>query len=830
MMKNLKTLENQIASFFRQGRFFLRIFSVTVREKTGSPFIFLKKPWLNLLGVLERERVFRYKMRWIFILLMGTMFLLIPMPRFSSDYSTVILDKDGHLLHVFLNQKDQWCLPLDPHWKIPQKLQKTVLEYEDRWFFWHFGVNPISLVRALWQNISSGEIQSGASTITMQVARLAKPKPRTLSSKLLEIFQAFKLELFYSKKTILHMYFEHAPYGRNVIGIRAGALRYFGKEPEALSWAECASLAILPNSPGLIAPGVRTELFREKRNRLLRRLYQRGYISSETLSLALLEPVPNASRPFFATARHLARRLEADPDYKGKVIRTTLQKDIQLRVEELVLEHVRERLEPFGIYNACALVVETATGKVRAYVGSPDFFDEVHDGQVDGVLSPRSSGSLLKPFLYALAMDAGFLLPQTKLKDVPTFYGAFSPVNANETYDGLVTAKEALIRSLNVPAVRLLYTYGLHSFYYFLKKAGVSTLFRTPEEYGLPLILGGAEVRAWDMAILFRGLGNGGKFGSLQVIEEEESSPTISLISPGACYLTLQMLQEVRRPEAEYYWQWYQNAWPMAWKTGTSFGQRDAWAVGVSPSWTIVVWAGNFKGEGNPNLSGAFSAGTLLFLIFNSLRQNPQKVWFEVPAKDLKSLPICTETGFPAGPYCEHTQVVDAPRGMKPIWVCPYHKRVYLSTRENITVCSACWEPGAVRSETRLIYPPEVAQFLRERGITVGSLPPHNPRCAMYSGSPCVEILYPTPDAKLFVPRDLDAQLEKVTFRVAHQALKSRLYWYLDGHFLGTTHNRHVLAWSPRPGEHTLYVIDESGQDAKVSFSVYIRDKLSFSP
>lgn len=444
-------------------------------------------------------------------------FILIPVPRFADDYSTVVLDADGEILQAFLNKNQQWCMPPDPSLEIPDKLKTAVLEYEDRWFQWHPGFNPAAAVRALTQNIRSGGVESGASTITMQVARLARPKPRTIPNKLFETIQAMKLESIYSKKRILRMYLDHAPYGRNVVGIKAASLRFFNKTPERLSWAEAAALAVLPNGPGLIAPGVRTEFLREKRDDLLLRLLRRNRINRGAYDLSLIEPVPSESKPFVSHAPHLARRLQSTLPSGNFTIRTTIKKDLQAAVEGLVAEHAG-RMRTLGIRNAAALAVETRSGKVRAYVGSQDFFDR-QDGQVDGVIAPRSPGSLLKPFLYAMAMDQGILLPQTRLKDVPTFYGAFSPANASQKYDGLVTVKDALIRSLNVPAVRILHTMGVDPFHHFLKAAGVRTLFRSPEEYGLPLILGGAEVTAWDMAVLFRGLGNGGRFLPLKILE-----------------------------------------------------------------------------------------------------------------------------------------------------------------------------------------------------------------------------------------------------------------------------------------------------------------------
>ncbi|HEX9933595.1 MAG TPA: penicillin-binding transpeptidase domain-containing protein, partial [bacterium] len=496
-----------------------------------------------------------------------------------------------------------------------------------------------------------------------------------------------------------------------------------------------------------------------------------------------------------------------------------------LRTEALVRDHVCGRLRPLGIRNAAALVVETGSGKVRAYVGSQDFFDSQNNGQVDGIVSPRSSGSLLKPFLYALSMDQGILLPQTEIKDVPTYYGAFSPSNASKKYDGLVTAKEALIRSLNVPAVRVLYAYGVAPFYAFLKSAGVKTLFRTPEDYGLPIILGGAEVTPWDMAVLFRGIGRSGCFAPIRDLGSNRREPAARrLISPGACWLTLNMLRELKRPDSEYYWELYQNSWPLAWKTGTSYGQRDAWAAGVSPQWTVVVWAGNFTGEGNANVSGGPCAGTLLFSLYNALPKEPGRGWFEEPVDDLDPVILCLETGYLAGASCERTQVVRAPRYMKIPRLCPYHNKIFLSADGTARVCAACWQTGKVVEANRLVYPPDVVQFLRENGKSVADIPPHNPACSNRESDGMLEILYPQENARLWIPRDLDGQIQKVTFRAAHKEKESLLYWYLDDNYLGSTRKRHHLAQHLSKGRHILSVVDEDGNSVRIRFTAESKD------
>ncbi|MBT4500373.1 MAG: penicillin-binding protein 1C [Gemmatimonadetes bacterium] len=761
-----------------------------------------------------------YKLLGIPFLLFA-IYLALPLskPLFPDDYSTVVADADGQILRVFLNQRQQWHLPPRADLTIPAKLERAVLCFEDRRFLSHPGIDPLALARAVWQTLSSGRVVSGASTLTMQVTRLAQPKPRTLTNKLLEMGKALRVELRYTKEEILRLYLDHAPYGGNIVGYQAAALRYFGKSPDQLTWGEAATLAVLPNAPGLISPLTDTTRLQIRRDQLLRRLHHAGYLDVETLRLARLEPIPNRVRPFPLHAPHLARTLRPE---RGDWVSTTLKRPLQQRLEELVRQHL-DYLQRQGIHNAAVLAAETESGLVRAYIGSQNFFDIETQGQVDGVRAPRSSGSLLKPFLYALSMDEGLVLPQTLIHDVPTYYGAFAPHNANRNYTGLVPVREALIHSLNVPAVRLLNAYGLYPFYLFLQEAGLSTLFRRADEYGLPLIIGGAEVTLWEMASLYRSLARGGRFTPLQVLTENpvDRQETRS-ISPGACYLTLEMLRQVHRPGAEYYWQQYQDRWPLAWKTGTSYGQRDAWAVGVNPQWTIAVWVGNFDGEGNAQLGGARSAGPLLFDIFNALPRDAENRWFTRADEDLVYAEICRDTGFLAGPHCEIKVEADAPRHMKPLPVCPYHRTVQVSEDETHQVCSLCWEPGDHHPVHRLDFPAEVAQHMR--GRFGDRLPPHNPACPVQDDTHPLQITYPRENARLWLPRDLDGNRQQLVMRVAHRNADPNLFWYLDDRFIGNTRSHHTRAATVDRGWHTLEVVDATGYRDQSRFYVDRRE------
>ncbi len=768
-------------------------------------------------------RGFVLSLLWTLSLSIGAFLLIRGGDRsFPDDYSLVVEDRDGRFLKVYLNNREQWCVPLDSEEAIPDKLIRAVCLFEDQNFFRHPGIDPAAIIRALYLNLTTAKRVSGASTITMQVARLMKPRARTLPIKVLEMFEALRLELICSKDEILRFYLNHAPYGGNIVGVQAASLRYFGKSTTSLTWAEAALLAVLPNAPSLIRLDRGREELLEKRDRLLMRLGDRGYLDDDAYLLSVREPLPAGESPFPGFAPHLAERIRRGA--QSGVVRTTLDSDIQQTVKDIVLFH-SEALSRLGIYNAAAVVAETQSGKVRAYVGSQNFGDHEHNGQVDGVNAIRSTGSLLKPFLYALAMDEGFFLPRTFIKDVPSQFGSFSPKNPDLKYSGLVTVREALIRSLNIPAVRTLQDYGLQRFYRFLKSAGLNSLFRPAQDYGLTLVLGGAEASLFELAMLFRGLALNGVFSPLKLLEGEEAEESLpALISPGACYLVLEILKSLKRPGMEYYWESYAGSSPFAWKTGTSYGQKDGWAVGVSPDWTIGIWVGNFTGEGNANLKSSRCAGPILFDILRTLPGGEEEEWFKPPVDALKPVKLCLKTGFRAGPDCVETVYSLAPVRANPIPACPYHRSIFVTNDESFRVNSLCWVPGDYKKVPRLIYPPDVAQFMRERGQLVDSLPPFKPGCEGGESEKPVRILYPEEGALLWIPRDLDGEFQKVTLRAAHAETERIVYWYVDDVYQGKTQSSHSRSILLSKGWHSLELVDEGGSRVSRKFYVNIRD------
>lgn len=745
--------------------------------------------------------------------------LIIPINSTNNDYSTVVLDRNNKILRVFLNKDEQWYLPPDKNLIIPDKLKTSILYFEDKYFYYHPGFNPISIFNSFIENIKKGYSSRGGSTITMQVARIINPQKRTYFNKLKEVFNSIKLELLYSKNEILNLYVNNAPYGGNIIGYRSAALYYYQKSPEELTWSEACTLAVLPNSPGIISPVSNNQLLINKKNRLLKLLNENNIIDTETYNLSIKEPVPYMINKTPFLAPHLAQMLK-DKYKDQKIIKTNIVAEYQNDIEKIVKNYTRF-LQTKGIKNISLLVANTQTGEVYTYIGSESFFDKNNKGEVNGVIAPRSTGSILKPFLYALNIDQGLIVPYTMIKDVPTYFGAFSPENADKKYNGLISAKEALTRSLNVPAVLLLNQYGVYDFYNFLKRAGLSTLFRDSDEYGLTLVLGGAEANLFEITSLYSSLGRYGKFNKLKLIPSDNANnKEEQLISKGASYLILDTLKNLKRPDADYYWQQYENQFRVAWKTGTSFGNRDAWAVGVNPQWTVGVWVGNFNGESNTNLAGATSAGSLMFDVFNYLPKNKKQGWFKTPYTDLESIEICKDTGYKAGLSCNKKILIERPVRAKNLKICPYHKTIFVTEDHKHQVCSLCWANENYKKENLLFYSPDIIQFMRERGNVINDIPPHKESCPSIHADNQIKIIYPTNNAKIFLPRDIGGVTQKLNLKVAHVNENKTIYWYLDDKFIGTTQKNNSKAIETIKGKHFLSTVDEDGNKDSCNFII----------
>lgn len=758
------------------------------------------------------------KYTWVGLLLLlaGAFYFCLPSKLFNEPYSKVLCARDGELLTASIASDGQWRFPQSD--KISSKFTTALIAYEDRRFPHHYGVDALALARAVMQNLRAGKIVSGGSTISMQVIRLSrKGRARTMLEKCLEITLALRLELTHSKSDILRLYSSHAPFGGNVVGLEAACWRYFGRSSETLSWGEACLLAVLPNSPGMIHPGKNRSKLMRKRNSLLFRLHQKGWIDEDTYQLAISEPVPDSPLPLPRFARHALTQLDAGAN---SIQHTTISYPLQQRTEEILNYHI-SRLKGNHIYNAAAIVVEVATGRVISYAGNVDGMNNNSD--VDMIRAPRSTGSILKPFLYAAAMDQGKILARTLVPDIPIFINGFAPKNFSKSYDGAVPASEALIRSLNVPFVHVLRQYRYEKFYTLLKQLGMTTLSNTPDHYGLSLILGGAEVNLWDLtgmyASMARALNQSDAVYPLTLFPEENRRQGLPVpyVSKLSIYNTLNVLQEVYRPGEETGWRYFNNSRRIAWKTGTSFGWRDAWAVGVTPEYAVGVWVGNADGEGRPGLTGTEAASPIMFDLFLQL---PATSWFSRPDQDIVKIEVCSRSGMRKGVYCGETatQFVSTQGLLSP--VCTYHRMVHLSPDLKYQVNSNCFSLAHAVDTSWFQLPPAQEFYYQSRHVSYVTLPPFKKDCLPSKVASVMELIYPKSDAKLVLPRNLDGSKGSILFQLAHHYPGVAVYWHIDDTFVGATHTDHKLSVEPSPGPHKLTLIDASGEVLEQFFQV----------
>ena len=758
----------------------------------------------------------------------------LPRPLFNTPQSFVLESSEGSLLGARISKDGQWRFP--PIDSVPDKFASALITFEDHRFYHHPGVDPIGLARALWQNIKNRKIVSGGSTISMQVIRMAGGNPpRTIWRKLLEMIQATRFELGYSKKDILKLYASHAPFGGNIVGLEAASWRYYGKPPHLLSWAEACMMAVLPNSPGLIHPGRSRDALLQKRNRLLDKLLEQAILDSLTYELAMEEPLPEAPLPLPQLAPHLLDRayLEYTDKPRNARINTSIQLPLQKQLNS-VLAHHQKRLSGNQIHNLAAVIIDVESGQVLAYAGNVPEAGSRHANQVDIITAPRSTGSILKPFLYARCLQEGLISPQSILADVPTQMGGYRPENFHEDYDGMVRADRALIRSLNVPVVRLLSQYGLEKFHYHLQKIGLTTISHPASHYGLPLVLGGAEANLWDItnayACMARVLKHYHPYNSqydkwdihpASYTPYQRPSAHLQNTPPGfgasAIWFTFEAMQEVERPNSEGEWENFESRRRIAWKTGTSFGFRDAWAIGVNPKYAVGVWAGNADGEGRPGLIGIKAAAPVLFDIFNRLPGENE--WFEPPYDDMIELSVCQKSAYRPSPNCP-TDTIWAPASSINADVCKFHHTVYLDQSQQWRVNAQCESPGNMIKTAFFSLPPVAEHYYRKKHPDYYTIPPFRSDCDPTTAANSMQLIYPKYPTKIYVPVDLNGQLSKTVFKVAHRSNELAIYWHIDETYIGTTREFHSMEFAPSVGKHVLTLVDEQGQRLVQEFEI----------
>ncbi len=733
---------------------------------------------------------------YIIAILLIAYYFCLPRKLFQTPYATVVADRNNELLGARIADDGQWRFP--PSDTVPDKFKKCIIEFEDRHFYAHWGVNPLAIGRAIRQNLKEKRTVSGGSTITMQTIRLARNNPRTVGEKLIEMIWATRLEFRYSKEEILGLYASHAPFGGNVVGLEAASWRYFGHAAHHLSWAEAATLAVLPNAPSMLHLAKNREALAQKRNRLLKRLLDQEIIDSSTYELALAEVLPSEPLPLPQIAPHWVTNFYKN--HKGEYITSSVDKDLQIQVENL-LDRWNEEFLRSDIRNIAAIVFDVRADEVLAYCGNVHFENKSSGNQVDVIRAPRSTGSILKPFLYATMLQEGDILPHTLLPDIPVNINGFTPQNFNLQFDGAVPASEALARSLNIPAVQMLRTYSVPKFYDFLKKMGLSTLNKSASHYGLSLILGGAEATLWDVSGAYKNMG--------RVLQELDAPCPLTRAS---IWQTFEAITEVNRPE-EIDWHSIPSMQTIAWKTGTSYGFRDGWAVGVTPRFVVGVWVGNAGGEGKPGLTGARTAGPVMFDIFNLL---PVSHWFELPYGDMIEAEVCRISGHLKSPFCEETDsVLICPAGLKTN-TCPYHIEVNVTEDESHRVYENCSGNAGIMRKNWFVLPPAWEWYYKQHHPSYKPLPPFKAGCGNDGTYLPMQFIYPQGNTRIFLPKQLDGSKGKIVFNLAHSNSGAVVYWHLDDKYVTSTRNIHQLALSPEPGKHSVTVVDNEGNTLSI--------------
>lgn len=740
---------------------------------------------------------------------------LVPKPPLLEgvDWSRVVRDREGGLLRVTLTRDGKYRVftPLDA---VAPEMIRATLTQEDRFFARHPGVNAVPLARSAWALAWRGRAYAGASTISMQVARLRwRLHTRTLGGKAVQIFRALQLERHYSKAQILEAYFNLAPYGRNLEGAGAASLLYFGKRPARLTLPEAVALSVIPQSPArrALRCGAENPALAGAQNRLMARL---GAGAEARSFRAVALPRPEAVAPHFVRQ---ALREAARVAPERREISTTLDQGAQRTVERMIRSYLDARRAE-GIVNAAALLVDARTMSVEAQVGSAGFWDTAIHGQVDGTRRPRSPGSTLKPFVYALALEQGLIHPLTLLEDAPRRFGGYDPENFDRGFAGPLRACDALARSRNIPAVALSGQLARPGFYGFLQAADVR-LPRGEAGYGLTLPLGGAEVSMQDLARLYGALANGGRLRPLAWLPPAREEGA-RLLSPEAAFLTLEMLGPPGNPAPHG-----ADGCPVYWKTGTSNGFHDAWTAAICGDHLLLVWIGNFDGRANPAFVGGTAAAPLLFQILGALRAEGfiQPAPRDPPAgANLRRAEFCAVSGQLPTAACKERVAGWFIPGVSPIAVCSIHREVLVDATSGLRVAA---DDGtrALRREVYEFWPTHLLALFAEAGLPRRTPPPLMPGSDGEGTPPLpgrpVRIVSPRAGI-VYAVRSGEEERRGIALRAECDAGVARVYWFAGKAFVGASRGGEALVWRPAPGTWAVTAVDDHGRSDGVRVTV----------
>jgi penicillin-binding protein 1C len=756
--------------------------------------------------------------RWLSRILWSLLIFLcidvaFPLPP-RKPMCSLVLARDGQLAAATLSADEQWRMPTQIS-EVSPDLVQALIQKEDKWFWWHPGVNPIAIGRAAFSNLFSGKRVSGASTISMQVARMLEPKARTIGGKLREMFRAFQLEWHCTKTEILELYLSYLPYGGNVEGVKAASYIYFDRPPGTLSLAQCVALAVVPNRPNSLRLDQHPDAARRARDRWLGQFAAEGAFAQNEVAAALQEPLVASRHQLRPRAPHLCRRLARA--YPQQVVRSTLDLKVQTLAEDLLAAYVR-RIRHKGVSNGAVLVLDNFSSTVLAYCGSADFSDVAAAGEVDGVKAIRSPGSTLKPLAYAMAMDQGLLTPDSRMLDVPSIWSGYSPDNYDEEFRGPVSMAYALRHSLNIPAVEATQLVGFDAFVNRLIEAGFTSIRKQRKKLGLSVVLGGCGVSLEELTRLFSAFARGGFLSpyAYTVDDRLHQLAATRICSPAAAWLIADILSGIERPDLPNDMIASTGRARIAWKTGTSYGRRDAWSVGFTPRYTIGVWIGNFDGRSAPDLSGTTMAVPLLFELFNSLEAGKPRLDFPRPPQ-VHQRAICAETGDLPSPHCAQQDKGYYIRDISTRKACDQERQLYIRADSAIQYCTGCLPESGFKRASYPIYPPRLTFWYESKGIAYRRPPPHNPACTATFDGPGPVVISPTPDYEYLIQADAG---QEILLQAASDGHIARHYWYINGKFYQSCLPGAQVFFAPKPGRQRIVCMDDMGRAAQLEVTV----------
>jgi penicillin-binding protein 1C len=756
---------------------------------------FFKRLGIGILGLI----LLFFILNWIF-----------PLPD-KIEYSTIITDDKGEVVNAFLTKDQKWRMKTEVD-EISPLLQKTIIAKEDRHFYSHPGVNPFAVIRAFFSNIFHWRRMSGASTISMQVAKMLEPGKRNMWSKMREMFRAFQLELKYSKREILQMYLNLVPYGGNIEGVKAASLLYFKKNPDHLSLAEITALSIIPNKPGVMIPGRNNDFIVKERNRWLERFAERKVFTKKEIEDALAEPL-NATRgtvPHYIP--HLSYKLKKQG---GNIIKTNINLNTQLKTEKLVEDYVRtQRLR--NIKNAAVVIIDNKTHKVITYVGSSNFYDTTDGGQVNGANAVRQPGSTLKPLMYAMCFDEGLLTPKTVITDVSVNYGGYAPENYDEKFNGYVSIEYALEHSLNIPAVKGLRLLGHERMIQKLSNCNFKQIQKDRRKLGLSLILGGCGTTLEELTGLFSAFANDGDYIAPSFTQNDTLHHKVNVISPAANFMINEILSKVNRPDFPLNWTATERMPKIAWKTGTSYGRKDAWSIGYNKNYTVGIWTGNFSGLGVADLSGANIATPLLFKIFNTIDYDSDEEWFIQP-KDCDIRQVCSETGLIPSEHCTSLVTDYFIPLISSTKICSNWQEIMISPDEKISYCKSCAPQSGYKKKWYKIIEPDMQAWFEENRIAYQKIPAHNPNCELIFKGAAPSITSPVNGTEYLINKK-DREPLQLICKTANDV--SKVYWYINNKFYKSSNAGEKQFFVPDEGPVKISCTDDKGRNRDIKITV----------